>query len=59
MSRGFSPEEVSEATGLPIDTVNYEINKLVKEAERHRGHIKKSVEGMNISSGFGYHAVFH
>jgi hypothetical protein len=32
MSRGFSPEEVSEATGLPIDTVNYEINKLVKEA---------------------------
>jgi hypothetical protein len=59
MSRGFTAEEVSEVTGILIDTVNYEINKLVKEAERHRSHIKKSLEGMNISDGFGYNAGFH
>jgi hypothetical protein len=58
MSRGFSPEEVSESTGLPIDIVNYEINKLVKERERITRNRQKSIEGINISGGFGYHVVF-
>jgi hypothetical protein len=58
LSRGFTAEGVSEVSGIPIDTVNYEINKLVKEAERHRRNRQKTFEGMNISGGFGYHAVF-
>jgi hypothetical protein len=59
MSRGFSPEEVSEATDLPIDIVKYEINKLIKESKRITRDRRKSIEGVNISGGFGYHAVFH
>jgi hypothetical protein len=57
MSRGFSPEDVSEISGLPIDIVNYEIDKLVKEAERYRRNRQKTLEGVNTTGGFGYHAV--
>ena len=59
ISRGFSPDEISEIVGISIDIVNYEIEKLEKEKERHRRNRQKTLEGMNISGAFGYHAIFH
>jgi hypothetical protein len=56
VEKGFSPEEIVKVTNLPVDIVKYELEKIEKQRQQRRG---QSLEGVNISGGFGHHAVFN